>query len=100
MNITLFDLINTKDFNYFKNYILETNQNLFVNDDFGNNLLHCACKKISENTLPLIQYLLEAGLDPLAVNEKFITPLEVAQMNNNFPAIALINYFIIKNKEY
>lgn len=67
--------------------------------DKGKNLLHYAASKISSNTLAVIQILLEKGLDPLDVDEKFTSALDVAKASNNVPAMTLMKHYVNKKNQ-
>lgn len=62
----------------------------------GDTLLHFAASKLTENTLSIIQVLLECGIDPLSVNKNFQTSIEVAQENNNIPAMTIMKHYVNK----
>lgn len=62
----------------------------------GKTLLHFASNIKSKETLAIVQFLLDAGLDPEALDENFESALDVAKRNNNVPALALLTFFINK----
>lgn len=65
----------------------------------GKTLLHLASLQKNEKTLPLIQYLLESGVDPLSVDENFETAFDIAKKNNNIPACSIIKHHINKQNQ-
>lgn len=78
---------------------LEDSDKQFTTEE-GKNLLHFVSDIKTEKTLPLIQFLLESGLDPQAVDENFESPIDLAKYNNNIPALTLMKHFVNKrNKE-
>lgn len=93
----LFKLVKGQDLQKIKEIISLGHVNLKQTDENGNTFLHFAVKKVSENTLPLTQLLLENGLDPLSLNEDFQSPLDLATEINNFPALALMRFYMNKN---
>lgn len=99
-NVMLVDLAKNQKLNEIKLFLLE-NESFPINftTDDGSNLLHFVATRLSENTLGIIQLLLEKGVDPLAVNEKFITPIEVAKENNNIPALTIMKHYINKKMQ-
>lgn len=96
----LIEIAKEQNLNALKDFI---NQNKGFNFDFtnknGDTLLHFAVEKLTSRTLPFIQILLEVGIDPTAVNEKFNTPLDVAKTVNNIPALTLMKHFINKKNQ-
>lgn len=95
MKSTLIKLIQEQDIKEVKRLSSsDSNINFNFTDDYGNNLLHFAVAKITENTLSLIQFLLERGVDPLSVNERFETPMDLAKVSNNIPALTLMKHYI------
>ena len=71
-------------------------RNLNFSDEDGNTPLHFSSDRQNEKTLPIVQFILENGGNPLAVNIRFETPLDKAKQNNNVPAMSVMNYFISK----
>jgi ankyrin repeat protein len=67
--------------------------------DKGKNLLHYAAANLSSNTLAIIQILLEKGLNPMDVDEKFVSPLDVAKKSNNVPAMTLMKHYVNKKNQ-
>lgn len=92
----LFKLVKNQDLPKIKEVISLAHVDLKQTDESGNTLLHFAVKKVSENTLPLTQLLLENGLDPLSLNEDFQSPIDLATEINNFPALALMRFYVNK----
>lgn len=74
---------------------LDDSDKQFTMED-GKNLLHYTSNQINEHTLPIVQFLLESGLDPQAIDKNFISPLDIAKEYNNKPVLAMMNYFIMK----
>lgn len=96
----IIELVNNQDLIGIKKFIKE-NKNFsfdFTSND-GKNLLHYAASKLTSNTLSVIQILLENGLDPLAVNEKFISALDVAKLANNIPAMTIMKHYVNKRNQ-
>lgn len=80
-----------------KKFLLENeNFDLCFTTESGDTLLHFATNKLTENTLSIIQILLESGVDPLSVNQNFQTSIEVAQENNNIPAMTIMKHYVNK----
>lgn len=71
-------------------------RSLNFSDEEGNTPLHFSSDRQNEKTLPIVQFILENGGDPLAVNARFETPLDKAKQNNNVPAMSVMNYFVNK----
>ena len=88
------DLIKLKE-----NFALEEKKDLSFTDNDGNTLLHFASDRISEKTLPIVQFLLENGCDPQAVNARFETPLDRAKKSSNIPAMTVIKHYIYKQNQ-
>ena len=79
-------------------YIKNNKSSLVFTNEKGQTLLHIASKNKNENTLPIIQFLLENNVDPLSVDESFNTALDIAKKNNNVPASTLMKHYInLKN---
>ncbi|KAJ3648934.1 hypothetical protein Zmor_020701 [Zophobas morio] len=75
-----------------------------VDEDNGENtLLQLACKK-TDNMLPVVQFLLKNGADPNRTTKlNYLTPLELAGMNNNqkiFEEILKHKKTEIRQKQY
>lgn len=96
-NEQLINMIEAQDLTSLKNF-LSSNKNvdLSFTTEKGDTLLHFASSKLTENTLSIIQILLENGLDPLSVNQNFQTSIEVAQENNNIPAMTIMKHYVNK----
>jgi ankyrin repeat protein len=77
---------------------LEDSDKRFTTNE-GKNLLHFVSDKKTENTLPLIQFLLNAGIDPQALDENFESALDIAKKNNNIPALTLMKHFVNKRNQ-
>jgi len=93
----IIDIIKKQDLISLKSFIKENTDFPFnFTTDNGKNLLHYAANKVSHNTLSVIQILLEKGLDPLAVDENFESAIDVAEKNNNIPALTIMNSFVNK----
>lgn len=93
---------------YIKNHELEAFSNLLKsNKDIdlcftdlkGRTLLHHVVGKISQNGLPLLQILLEHGVDPNSVDEKFQNAMDIAKSIDNVPALAMLKHFLNKNNQ-
>lgn len=84
-----------------KELLVEDNtRNFNFTDDKGFNLLHFSSLKRSANTLPLIQWLLEKEIDPMALNENFESAMDLAKKQSNIPALTLMKYAVdLRNKE-
>ncbi len=96
-NEQLINMVEVQDLTALKNFLLSNkNVDLSFTTDTGDTLLHFASSKLTENTLSIIQILLENGLDPLSVNQKFQTSIEVAQENNNIPAMTIMKHYVNK----
>ncbi len=99
-NQYLIDIIEKQNINELKSFVKENSDfQLNFTTDNGSNLLHFSANKLSENTLSIIQILLEKGLDPMAVNENFVTPLEIAQQHSNVPAMTIMKHYINKRMQ-
>ncbi len=96
-NIQLIKIVKEQNLLELKKVLLsEKSIDLSFTTDGGDTLLHFASSKLTENTLSIIQILLENGLDPLAVNQKFQTSIEVAQESNNIPAMTIMKHYVNK----
>lgn len=72
---------------------------LHFTDSKGRTLLHHAVGKVSQYGLPLLQILLEHGIDPNSVDEKFESAMDVARNINNVPGLTLLKHFSNKNNQ-
>lgn len=96
----LIQIVDNQDLNLLKKFI---NENKDFNFDFttkkGQNLLHYVSKKVSSNTLSIIQILIEKGVDPQAVDEKFMSALDIAKESNNIPAMTIMKHYVSKKSK-
>jgi ankyrin repeat protein len=93
----LIDIIQKQDLVGLKDFV--KNEKDFTYDFTtlsGQTLLHLVASKLTSQTLGTIQILLEKGIDPLAVDEKFKTALDIAKESNNIPAMTIMKHFINK----
>lgn len=87
----LINIVEKQNLASLKDFVKENQDFSFkFTTDKGKNLLHYAAAKVSSNTLAIIQILLEKGLDPMDVDEKFVSALDVAKSSNNVPAMTLM----------
>lgn len=88
-------LVEEHNVNEIRRFIVENDgfDFCFTNNK-GQTLLHLASRRISENTLPLIQILLGKGIDPLSVDESFVSAIDLADKEKNMPALSLMKHFI------
>lgn len=99
-NNTLINIIEKQDLASLKEFAKANPEFAFdFTTEKGRTLLHYAANKLSSNTLAIIQILLEKGLDPMDVDEKFISPLDVAKSSNNIPALTLMKHYINKKNQ-
>ncbi len=93
----LIDIIQKQDLVGLKDFVKSEKD---FNYDFttlnGQTLLHLVASKLTSQTLGTIQILLENGIDPLAVDEKFKTALDIAKDSNNIPAMTIMKHFVNK----
>ena len=62
-------------------------------DSAGSSPLHCACSTNNENTVRIVEFLLDQGADPNSPNIKKFTPLHIASQKENYLVVeALIKY--------
>ncbi len=96
----LINIIETQNLASLKKFAKENPEFAFdFTTEKGRNLLHYAASKLSSNTLAIIQIILEKGIDPLDVDEKFISALDVAKEHNNIPALTLMKHYINKKNQ-
>ncbi|NCQ51621.1 hypothetical protein GW796_06950 [archaeon] len=97
----LISIIEQQKINELKDFVKENKDFQFnFTTSAGKNLLHFAASKLSSNTLGIIQILLLKGLDPLALDEKFKSSLDIAKESSNIPAMTIMKHFVnLKNKE-
>jgi ankyrin repeat protein len=62
--------------------------NIQAND--GATALHLACRKISNYSLQVVEYLLDNGSDPFIEDGSGRTPLDVAERSEEMPEIAAL----------
>lgn len=94
MNQLIKAIIEAQDIEQLKEVYKETPNSLFETDNKGKNILHLACEKQNQKTPSLINFLLEIGLDPLAVDAYFKNSLDIAKENKNVWAVARLKLFI------
>jgi hypothetical protein len=101
MNLELKELINMENISELKIFMKNNDSNLiFESDASGNNFLHLTASKNGVNNLAMIQFLLEAGIDPFAINKNFESAADIAKNNNNIPTLTLIKHYMnLKQKE-
>lgn len=78
--------------------VLDDAEKHFTTEE-GKNLLHFISNQKNEHTLPILQFLLDSGLDPQAVDENYESPMDVAKKNNNIPALTLMKLFVYKRNQ-
>ncbi len=99
-NIQLINIVQQQNLSELKSFLtINKNLDLSFTTESGDTLLHFAASKLTENTLSIIQILLENGLDPLAVNQNFQTSIEVALENNNIPAMTIMKHYVNKKMQ-
>ena len=95
MNPIIRSLIESQDIDEIKE-IYKTNPNsLFETDNKGKNLLHIACEKQNQKTPSIINFLLDVGFDPLAVDAFFKNSLDIASENKNVWALSRLKLYFI-----
>lgn len=82
----------------------EPSYNYSFTNESGSNLLHICVEKTSSSMLETLQFLVQRGLDPKAVNALFKTPIDIANENDNIAAVAYLKDYISKrmkvNQDY
>lgn len=99
---SLINILEEQSLNGLKDFIENNNDfNFDFINEHGQNLLHLLAKINSENMLEMARILLEKGVDPRAVDEKFISAMDIAKGNNNHPLLSVFKFYVNqKNKEY
>ena len=87
-------LIELQDIDQLKTLYKNMPSLFFETNEQGENVLHLSSKKQNQKTPQIINFLLDIGVDPLAVTEAFKDALEIAKENKNVWALSRFNLFL------
>ncbi len=99
---SLISILEKQNLNGLKDFVAKNNDfNFDFTNEQGQNLLHFLAKTNYENMLEIAKILLEKGIDPRAVDENFVSAIDIAKGNNNHSLLSVFKFYVNqKNKEY
>ncbi len=96
-SVEILDLIEHGNVEQIRYYLGQYPQyNIQATNQSGQNLLHIVLEKSRKNMLEMIQLFLNKGLDPAALDDKFISPMDLAQQKNYLGVASILS---IKKEE-